>query len=99
LLNGSVGEFRLIMQTNFAIIFALSVKTMKKIARLGLPFFTLLAACGQPGPLYLPTDKPPIYVQPQEQQKPGPTPEATPAPAQETKPVPQIDGTPPATDQ
>ena len=25
-----------------------------------------LSGCGQPGPLYLPTDKPPIYVAPEE---------------------------------
>jgi predicted small lipoprotein YifL len=24
----------------------------------------MVTACGQPGPLYLPTDKPPIYVEP-----------------------------------
>ncbi len=30
---------------------------------------TILTACGQPGPLYLPTDKPPVYVPPEEQTK------------------------------
>jgi predicted small lipoprotein YifL len=32
---------------------------------LALLLFTFLTACGQPGPLYLPTDKPPIYVEPE----------------------------------
>ena len=27
---------------------------------------SILTGCGQPGPLYLPTDKPPIYVEPDE---------------------------------
>lgn len=27
-------------------------------------FASILSGCGQPGPLYLPTDKPPIYVEP-----------------------------------
>ncbi len=31
--------------------------------------YILVSACGQPGPLYLPTDKPPIYVPPAEQTK------------------------------
>lgn len=29
----------------------------------------LLSACGQPGPLYLPTDKPPVYVAPDKEAK------------------------------
>jgi predicted small lipoprotein YifL len=30
----------------------------------------LLSACGQPGPLYLPSSKPPIYVEPEPVSKP-----------------------------
>lgn len=41
----------------------------------------LLSGCGQPGPLYLPTNKPPIYVEPDAE----PEAENT-APKQETKP-------------
>jgi predicted small lipoprotein YifL len=37
-----------------------------------LPGLLMLSACGQPGPLYLPSSKPPIYVQPE----PIPEPEA-----------------------
>ncbi len=41
---------------------------MKNIIRRGLvSLYLLLSACGQPGPLYLPTDKPPVYVPPEEQ--------------------------------
>lgn len=46
---------------------------MKKTIQLGaIPLCLSIAACGQPGPLYLPTDKPPVYVPPEEQaQKAG----------------------------
>ncbi len=43
---------------------------MKKLTHSGLLLSVfLLSACGQPGPLYLPTDKAPIYVPPEEQTK------------------------------
>jgi predicted small lipoprotein YifL len=42
----------------------------------------LLFACGQSGPLYLPTAKPPIYVEPE----PNPKPETKDT---ETKPAPK----------
>jgi predicted small lipoprotein YifL len=29
----------------------------------------ILTGCGQPGPLYLPTDKPPVYVEPEAENK------------------------------
>ncbi len=31
----------------------------------GLLYLLALSACGQPGPLYLPNNKPPIYVEPE----------------------------------
>jgi predicted small lipoprotein YifL len=34
-----------------------------------LPGLLMLSACGQPGPLYLPSSKPPIYVQPEPEPK------------------------------
>jgi len=46
----------------------------------------ILSGCGQPGPLYLPGDKPPIYVPPEAQPetktepKPAPTPQLPPHP-------------------
>lgn len=36
--------------------------------RLTAPLALMLAACGQPGPLYLPSQKPPIHVQKEHQQ-------------------------------
>ena len=37
---------------------------MKKLSPQWLLLPLLLSACGQPGPLYLPGQKPPIYVEP-----------------------------------
>jgi predicted small lipoprotein YifL len=37
---------------------------MKYLSFTLLSFCLLVSGCGQPGPLYLPTDKPPIYVEP-----------------------------------
>jgi predicted small lipoprotein YifL len=65
---------------------------------------TLLAGCGQPGLLYLPTDKPPIHVEPDEKPetkeeapKQESAPEAVDDSTQESKPqeVPQPTDTPP----
>lgn len=40
---------------------------MKKITCIKLLGLVIaLISCGQPGPLYLPTDKPPVYVPPEE---------------------------------
>ncbi len=40
---------------------------MKKHTQFGvLLVVCLISACGQPGPLYLPTDKPPVYVAPED---------------------------------
>jgi predicted small lipoprotein YifL len=40
---------------------------MKKITCIKLLGWVIaLIGCGQPGPLYLPTDKPPVYVPPEE---------------------------------
>ncbi len=64
----------------------------------------LLSACGQPGPLYLPTDKPPIYVEPDEKPeakedapKQESAPKAVDDSTKESKPqeVPQANDTPP----
>lgn len=57
---------------------------------------SLLSGCGQPGPLYLPTNKPPMYVEPEAEPE---TKDA--APKQETKPQPppQPEIKPPATEQ
>jgi predicted small lipoprotein YifL len=46
-------------------------------------FCLLLVGCGQPGPLYLPTNKPPIYVEPDVEPEVKDA-----APKQETKPQP-----------
>jgi predicted small lipoprotein YifL len=43
----------------------------------------LLSGCGQPGPLYLPTNKPPVYVEPDAELETKDT-----ASKQETKPQP-----------
>jgi predicted small lipoprotein YifL len=55
---------------------------------------SLLSGCGQPGPLYLPTSKPPMYVEPEPETKDA-------ASKQETKPQPppQPEIKPPATEQ
>lgn len=46
---------------------------MKRNIRLVLPGLMMaLSACGQPGPLYLPADKPPVYVPPEEHVKDEP---------------------------
>lgn len=47
----------------------------------------VLTACGQPGPLYLPTDKPPVYVPPEEQTKQEP--DTQPDASKDTKPQPE----------
>ncbi|MEQ1543494.1 lipoprotein [Methyloglobulus sp.] len=47
-------------------------------------FCLLIAGCGQPGPLYLPTNKPPVYVEPDAE----PETNKDAAPKQETKPQP-----------
>ena len=56
------------MTANFVVIKRRMKKTPKKFPFLFSVFATVsvLSACGQPGPLYLPTDKPPIYVAPTE---------------------------------
>lgn len=38
-----------------------------RFKRLMPVIYFLVSACGQPGPLYLPTDKPPVYVPPEAQ--------------------------------
>lgn len=40
-----------------------------KTTTITLLLLGLLSACGQPGPLYLPTDKPPVYVAPDKEAK------------------------------
>ena len=40
-----------------------------KTTCISLLLLGLLSACGQPGPLYLPTDKPPVYVAPDKETK------------------------------
>jgi predicted small lipoprotein YifL len=59
-------------------------------------FCLLIAGCGQPGPLYLPTSKPPMYVEPEAEPE---TKDA--ASKQETKPQPppQPEIKTPATEQ
>jgi len=39
---------------------------------IALPGLLMLSACGQPGPLYLPSSKPPIYVEPEPVPEPEP---------------------------
>ncbi len=61
---------------------------MKKLTHSGLLLSVfLLSACGQPGPLYLPTDKAPVYVPPEEQAKQEP--DTKPDAQKEIKPPPQ----------
>jgi predicted small lipoprotein YifL len=54
----------------------------------------ILSACGQPGPLYLPTDKPPIYAEPDPETK-----DIEPKQATKPEPPPQPEIKQPATDQ
>lgn len=64
---------------------------MMKHIRFALLLSFLVSGCGQPGPLYLPTSKPPVYVEPDS------VPEAK-DPEQKPK-VPQPDIKQPATNQ
>jgi predicted small lipoprotein YifL len=57
-------------------------------------FCALLSGCGQPGPLYLPTDKPPIYAEPDPETK-----DIEPKQATKPEPPPQPEIKQPATDQ
>jgi predicted small lipoprotein YifL len=54
----------------------------------------ILSACGQPGLLYLPTDKPPVYVEPETETK-----NAEPKQATKPEPPPQPEIKQPAKDQ
>jgi predicted small lipoprotein YifL len=56
----------------------------------------MVSACGQPGPLYLPTDKPPIYVEPDAETE---TKGAEPKQATKPEPPPQPETNHPAKDQ
>lgn len=38
---------------------------MKDVNHIWLIVGLMLSACGQPGPLYLPSSKPPVYVEPE----------------------------------
>jgi predicted small lipoprotein YifL len=75
-----------------------------KTTCISLLLLGLLSACGQPGPLYLPTAKPPVYVAPDKEAKTKEeTPKAESGPkaaddsTEESKPqeVPQPTETPP----
>ena len=75
-----------------------------KTTCISLLLLGLLSACGQPGPLYLPTDKPPVTVAPDEKakaKKEAPKAESAPKAVddsiEETKPqeVPQANDKPP----
>jgi predicted small lipoprotein YifL len=55
-----------------------------------------LSACGQPGPLYLPTDKPPIYVEPDVEPE---TKDTEPKQATKPEPPPQPETNQPAKEQ
>lgn len=71
--------FRLIIAANYGSFLILLMKdTGFVLLLLGLT----LSGCGQPGPLYLPTAKPPIYVEPE------PEAESKKEPKKETKPAP-----------
>jgi predicted small lipoprotein YifL len=48
---------------------AMIVNDAMKTTRITFLLLGLLSACGQPGPLYLPTDKPPVYVAPDKESK------------------------------
>ncbi|MEQ1738648.1 MAG: lipoprotein [Methyloglobulus sp.] len=54
----------------------------------------MLSACGQPGPLYLPTDKPPVYVEPDPETK-----DIEPKQATKPEPPPQPEIKQPTTEQ
>lgn len=59
--------FQLIMKP---IIKLLKIKrSMKDVNHAWLLVSLMLSACGQPGPLYLPSSKPPIYVEPEPETK------------------------------